>query len=135
MKGKPLSQEDWDKVRLLDSKRVFTKQQLSNITGLSKATINNIMQFATYDEYKAVRLAAVKLANERKTRREQEAKEAYEAAQQELSGEDPFSIDTKLDIVIEKMDTIIRLLSENVASNIGAEYQSPLNNQYNNKPF
>ena len=124
MKGKPLSQEDWDKVRLLDSKRVFTVQQLVNITGLSKATISNIRQFATYEEYRAVRLAAAKLSSQRRTEREQEAKEAYESAQRELRGEDTFDAGVKLDIIIEKLDTIVKLLSDDVASTVGAVYQS-----------
>lgn len=124
MKGKPLSQEDWDKVRLLDSKRVFTKQQLANITGLSKATISNIRQFATFEEYQAVRLASMKLSSQRRAEREQEAKKAFEDAQKELRGEDNFDTGVKLDIIIEKLDTIIKLLSDDVASTVGAVYQS-----------
>ena len=135
MRGKPLTQEDWDKVHLLDSKRVFTTQQLANITGLSVTTINNIKQYASFEEYQIVRLGAMKLSAKRKAEREKEAKEAYESAQRELSGEDAFDAGVKLDIIIEKLDTIIKLFGEDVATRVGSAYQSDQTFNNNKAPF
>ena len=119
-RGVSVTQEIYDKVKQLVNTNLFTNQQIADMTGLSTATVFRVKASSSLSDMNAMQRAINDLSRKRvadRNRREQEAKEAYERAQEEVKQEesDADKFDNpklKMDIMIEKLNTIIELLKQ-----------------------
>lgn len=119
----------FEQVKKLLSTGLFDRKQIGEMTGISKASIDQIATFATLDEMRAAQKAAWELAQQRRKEKEEREKAAASAFNKAMAEEEEVhrvpigdGVNTlkdkdenpsvQMDIIIEKMDTLISLLKE-----------------------
>lgn len=119
-----ITEEVFDQTKKLLSTNLFDRKQIGEMVGISKASVDQINIYASLAELRAAQKAAWELAQQRRKEKEERERAAAEAFQKALSEEttqpeDENSIiksldgpELKMDIIIEKLDTLIGLLKE-----------------------
>lgn len=124
-----ITPEVFEQVKKILSTNLFERKQVADMFNISKASVDQINTYHSLEELRAAQKAAWELAQQRrkeKEDRERAAAEAFQKALDEEQGkkvpETPASpaspVDAfdnpnfKMDIIIEKLDTLINLLKE-----------------------
>lgn len=129
--GAPLkiTPEVFEQVKKILSTNLFEKKQVADMFNISKASVDQIKMYHSLEELRAAQKAAWELAQQRRKEKEAREKAAAEAFQKALAEEqgkkvsetsatpvppvDGFdSPNIKMDIIIEKLNTLIDLLKE-----------------------
>lgn len=150
-RGKAITQEAFDQIKKLTRSGVFTHNDIAAMTGRPVETVKKISRFESLEEMKAVQNAALKLSAQRRKEKAQKEQEAKQALEEELAKEEKKPIgdcykapepdedvNLRLDILAEKMDTIIEVLkqiriaqtgTDNLTNNLTTVFSNPT------KPF
>lgn len=133
-KGKPITQEVFDQIKKLTQSGVFAHKEVAAMTGRPVETVKKISRFETLEEMRAVQNAALKLSHQRRQERAKKEQEAKQALEEELTKEekkpigDCFKapepdedINLRLDILAEKLDTVIEVLKQIRIAQTGAD--------------
>ena len=153
-----ITPEVFEQVKKILSTNLFERKQVADMFNISKASVDQINTYHSLKELRVAQKAAWELTQQRRKEKEDREKAAAEAFQKALDEEqgketpkspttpaDPFdNPNFKMDVIIEKLDTLINLLKEvriaQTAKPIGQESVQAENfldkhPGFNEKPF
>lgn len=122
-----ITEEVFEQTKKLLSTNLFDRKQIGEMVGISKASVDQINTYHNLTELRAAQKAAWELSQQRKKEKEERERAAAEAFKKALDEEqgkketpkspmtpaDPFdNPNFKMDVIIEKLDTLINLLKE-----------------------
>lgn len=118
-----VDQEVFNQAKRLINTKLFSYKQIGEMLNVSSSSISQISRYGSLEEMRAGMRASLELSMKRKldrSNKEQEAKALYEKALEEEKAKSNPALDmdhndspeVKLDIISEKLDTIIGLLKE-----------------------